>query len=123
MMCKLKGKVKSGLGEASYWTKKVSKAFEEKYGMKLFLGTLNVEIENDYVLNNDEKIKANEYGGNFDLIIKECKIFERKAYIFRTEKNNKRGGDHPLNLIEVLSDINMRETYKLKDNDEIDILV
>lgn len=43
------------------------------------------------------------------------------GYILRTEKNNKEGGDHPLNIIEIVADINFRETYNLKDNDEIEI--
>lgn len=115
----LKGKVKSGFGNASFWVDKINKIFEEKYKMKLFLGTLNVKLDNEYVLEDEEKIGANEYGGNFDVLIKECRILEHKGYIVRTEKNNQKGGDHPLDIIEIVSDINIRKTNNLKDNDNV----
>lgn len=117
-----KGKVKSGFGNASFWMGKVSKAFEEEYKMKPFLGTLNIELEKEYVLDaTQNKIKACEYGGNFDVLVEECKILRKRAYIIRTEKNNTKNGDHPLNIIEIVSDINFRKTYNLKDGDIIEI--
>lgn len=115
----LRGKVKSGFGNASFWVGKIKEAFEEKYSMKLFLGTLNVELEEDFVLTDEEKIEANEYGGNFDVLIKKCEILGHKGYIVRTEKNNQKGGDHPLNIVEIVSDINFRKTNHLKDDDKI----
>lgn len=116
---KLKGKVKSGFGNASFWVNKVNKIFQEKYGMKLFLGTLNIQLDEEFILESEEKFLPNEYGGNFDVLVKECKIFESKGYILRTEKNNKKGGDHSLNIIEIVSNVNLRETYQLKDEDSI----
>ncbi len=115
----LKGKVKSGFGNASFWVDKINNVFENKYHMKLFLGTLNVKLANDYILEDEEKITANEYGGNFDVLIKECEILGHKGYIVRTEKNNKIGGDHPLTIIEIVSDINIRKANNLNDNDNI----
>ena len=99
---KLEGKVKSGFGNASFWVDKVNKIFQEKYGMKLFLGTLNIQLDKEIVLDDDEKILSNEYGGNFDVLVKECKIFDNKGYILRTEKNNSKNGAHPLNIIEIV---------------------
>ena len=121
MNCKFIGKVKSGLGEASFWTNKISKIFEERYGITLFPGTLNIEIEKDYILNNSEEILPNEYDGNYNVLIKKCKIFESISYIVRPEINNKKGGTHPLNVIELVSDKNLRKTYNLKDNDKVEI--
>ncbi len=115
----LKGKIKSGYGNASFWVEKINNIFEEKYKMKLYLGTLNVELEKEYILENKEKICANEYGGDFDVLIKKCKIFENEGYIVRTEKNNKKGGDHPLNIVEIVSDINIRKENNLRDDDNI----
>ena len=37
--------------------------------------------------------------------------------------NNRKNGDHPLNIIEIVTDINMREKYGLKDNDEVSIYI
>lgn len=119
----LKGKVKSGFGKASFWVDKINTIFQEKYQMKLFLGTLNVALDHEYVLEDDEKIKANEYGGNFDVLIKKCEILGHIGYIVRTEKNNKIGGDHPLSILEIVSDQNIRKTNHLKDDDIITIYI
>ena len=123
MMCKLKGKVKSGLGEGHFWIDKVSKIFKEKYGINLFLGTLNIELEQDYILQDTDKILPNEYGGEYDVLVQECEILGNKAYIVRPEKNNVLGGDHPLNLIEIVSDKNLRKENNLTDNDEVIIQI
>lgn len=115
----LKGKIKSGFGNASFWVDKINPIFEKKYHMQLFLGTLNIELDDDYILDDEEKIIANEYGGSFDVLIKECEILGHKGYIVRTERNNKKGGDHPLTIIEIVSDIHIRKTNNLNDNDSI----
>lgn len=120
------GKVKSGFGNASFWVEKINKIFEEKYQMKLFFGTLNIELENEIVLENKDdkgKILASEYGGDFDILVKECEIFGAKAYIVRTEKNNQKGGDHPLNIVEIVSSVNFRKLNHLRDHDEVTLKI
>ena len=57
------------------------------------------------------------------MYMKECEILGHKSYILRTDKNVSENRDHPLNLIEVISDINFREIYNLRDEDEIKIEV
>ena len=91
MNYKLKGKVKSGLGEAAFWTDKIANIFKERYGINLFPGTLNIEIEEDYILNNTEEILPNEYNGNYKVLIQKCKIFDSIVYIVRPEINNVKG--------------------------------
>ena len=118
-----KGKVKSGLGESYFWMKKAKDIFKRKYNMDVFLGTLNIELEEDIYLSKNNKIKPNEYGGNLDVFLSECKINGYKGYIIRTEKNNTPLGDHPLNIIEVVSDISFRDKYNLKDDDIVDVLI
>ena len=49
-MYELEGKVKSGLGEGHFWINKVRKIFKEKYKIDLFLGTLNIELDKEYIL-------------------------------------------------------------------------
>ena len=116
------GKLKSGLGEASFWMKKAEIAFEAKTCLKVFHGTLNVELEEDYKLDGDLKIlHKEEYGGSQEVYLKECEVLGHKSYIVRTDKNMSENRDHPLNLIEIISDINFREKYKLKDGDLIKI--
>ena len=118
----LRGKVKTGLGNASYWMKKAETAFEKKLGKKLYNGTLNVELENEYILDgNLQVLKKHEYGGDQDVYIKECMVLGDKSYIVRTEKNSSKNGDHPLSLLEIISDVCFREKYNLKDEDIIEI--
>lgn len=116
---KLVGKVKSGFGTGQMWIGKACKIFEEKYGMKLFLGTLNIELDKPYVMESNEKILPSEYGGTYDVLVKECTLFEHKVYILRPEINNQENGMHPLKIIEIVSDINLRKTYNMKDGDEV----
>ena len=119
---KLVGKVKTGLGNASYWMKKAESTFEKKLGTKLYNGTLNIELEDDYVLDGDLKVmKKEEYGGDQDVYIKECKLLGHKSYIVRTEKNSSKNGDHPLSLLEIISDVCFREKYNLKDGEKVSI--
>ena len=120
----LTGTVKKGLGEASFWVKKIEQLFLKKAGTKLFPGTLNVEIlENLNIKNADYIIQKEEYGGTQKLYIKKCTVLNEKSYIIRTEKNSKENGDHPLNLLEIISDVNFREKYNLKDGDKIKIIL
>ena len=120
----LKGKVKTGLGQASYWMKKAENVFEEKLGKKLYNGTLNVELEKEYILeNSDGMLLKEEYGGTEDVYIKACILFGHKSYILRTRKNSSKNGDHPLSLLEIVSDISCREEYKLKDGDIVEITI
>lgn len=119
MMYKLKGKVKTGLGEGHFWTEKISGIFKEKYGINLFLGTLNIELEKDYILKEENKILPHEYGGDYEVLLHKCKIQGHNAYIVRPKKNNDIGGDHPLNIIEIVSDKNLRKEHNLKDNDRV----
>jgi CTP-dependent riboflavin kinase len=116
----LEGTVKSGLGDAWFWVKKAEDILKKKTGLTVFPGTLNIELENPYNLIDDIIIiEKEEYGGQFQVLVKKCKINNHPACILRTEKNEEGSGDHPLNIIEVVSDINFRETYNLKDDDTI----
>ena len=116
------GRVKTGLGNASFWMKKAEDAFEKKLGKKLYNGTLNIELEENYILDSNLSIlKKEEYGGDQDVYIKECEVLGHQSYIVRTERNSKTDGDHPLNLLEIISDVCFREKYDLKDGDKVKI--
>ena len=112
----LKGKVKQGLRNASFWVKKIEDIFYKKTGMKLFYGTLNIELEEPYELENYWIIKKEEYGGTQDVYVQECKILDKQAYIVRSEKTA-----HTSNVIEIVSDIKLRENFSLNDNDNINV--
>ncbi len=112
----LKGKVKKGLGNASFWIKKVEELFYTRTGIKLYLGTLNVKLNAEYKLQNYWVIEGKEYGGTQRVYVQECRLFNSKAYIVRSEKTA-----HKSDIIEIVSDINFREKFNLKDEDIINI--
>lgn len=119
----LNGKVTKGLGKAKIFINMMQESFYKKTDIKLFLGTLNVKLNEAYNLNIDNIIKAEEYGGEFNVQIQECKVFEHKAYIVRSEKNINENGDYKQDIIEIVSDVNFREKYNLKDGDNIEIVI
>lgn len=114
----LVGKVKTGLGNASFWVKKIEDIFLKKENIKLFHGTLNICLESPYELKKYIIIKKEEYGGQQDVFVEQCEVLGHKAYIVRAEKTA-----HNSNVIEIVSDINFRKEYNLKDESIIKILV
>lgn len=118
-----KGIVKKGLGEGSAWMKMAKDIFKKKYNIEVFLGTLNIELNEEIYISEKEKILPNEYGGNLNVLVQKCKINGHIGYIVRTEKNNTDKGDHPLNIIEIVSDVNFREKYNLKDGDGVEATI
>jgi len=117
----IEGKVISGLGVAKIWVSKIKKIFLDKTGKELFSGTLNIKLENDYIFKPDIIIKSKEYGGDYDVYIKRCEVLNQTAYIVRSGKNLNKNGDYKLNIIEIMSEINFREKYKIKDNQVIKV--
>lgn len=104
--------------------KKAEEAFYKKIGRRMFNGTLNIELDRDYTLEGKLKVlHKEEFGGTQEVYIQECEILGHKSYILRTDKNMSENRDHPLNLIEIISDVNFREKFNLKDGDEIDVLI
>ena len=114
----LKGKVIDGLGNASFWVKKVEEIFLKETGLKLFPGTLNIKLENDYEFEKNWIINPEEYGGTQKVYVQECKVFGNQAYILRAEKT-----EHGLDIIEIVSDINFRKEYKIQTGDEIEVII
>lgn len=119
----LNGVVTSGLGVAKKWVSKIENNFEQKTKIKPYHGTLNIKLEKDYIIKPDWTINPEEYGGTQKVFIKKCKLLDTEAYIVRAEKNQTGQGDYDLKTIEIISDINFRKTYNLKDGKKVTILV
>lgn len=119
----LQGKATSGIGIAKMWVSKIENIFKEKTGMRVFHGTLNIKLNFNYKIQPDFIILPKEYGGTQNVLVKQCKIFENTAYIVRAEKNQNGTGDYDLQTIEIISDINFRKKYGIKDNDDITLEV
>lgn len=119
----LKGNIVNGIGTAKYWVEKINKTFYKKTNKVLYPGTLNIKLESQYLLTPDFIIDKEEFGGTENVLVQRCKIFERDAYIIRAEKNQKGTGDHKLDIIEIVSDINFRKMYKLTNNQKIIVAI
>lgn len=119
----LVGKVTKGMGAAHKFITMMQKGFYEKTKVQLYPGTLNIKLNNSYILKPDYIIKPEEYGGTFNVQIQKCKILDENAYIVRSEKNIDDKGDYGQDIIEIISDINFREKYNLKDEDVIKVKI
>jgi CTP-dependent riboflavin kinase len=121
-MSRLRGKVVSGRGDFGQWIERLSSYYEQKTGMRLYPGTLNVELTMDYSLPPDViRLEAAEYGGRVSVSLVPCRIFDRKAFLLRTDQNEKGTGHHPRNIIEIATDVRLRERYGLQDGDWVEV--
>ena len=50
-----------------------------------------------------------------------CRIFDRPAFLLRTDQNEQGTGHYPRNIIEIATDIRLRDNYQLKDGDTVEI--
>ena len=90
--------------------------------MRLYPGTLNLELDFPYSIPADSiRLKADEYGGRVSVSIVPCRIFGRQAFLLRTDENERGTGHHPRNIIEIATDIRLRDTYKLEDGDWVEV--
>jgi riboflavin kinase len=95
-MLRLEGKVVSGLDNFGQWIDRLSSFYKQETGMKLYPGTLNVELSSEYSLPADAiRLEADEYDGRVSVSIVPCWIFNRKAFLLRTDSNEKGTGHHP----------------------------
>jgi len=52
-----------------------------------------------------------------------CRVFGRSAFILRTDGNEQGTGDHPLEVIEIATDIKLRDAFNLNDGDLVQVEV
>jgi riboflavin kinase, archaea type len=121
MSC-LRGRVASGRGEFGFWIQRLSSLYEQKTGLRFYPGTLNVELSSPYsVPANAIRLEASEYGGRVSVHIVPCRIFDRPAFLLRTDQNEQGTGHHPRNVIEIATDVRLRDAYELTDGDWVEI--
>jgi riboflavin kinase len=122
MPSRLRGKVVSGRSDFGLWIERLSGFYEKKTGVRLYPGTLNIELSSSYSLPPDViRLEANEYGGSVSVSIVPCRIFDRRAFLLRTDDNERGTGHHPRNVIEIATDIRLRDAYQLKDGDWVEV--
>jgi len=118
----LKGVVVSGMGNFSFWIEKLESFYTQKTGLRLFPGTLNLRLAEPYSLpRNVIRLEKEEYGGTVSVSMVPCRIFDRKAFLLRTDANEAGTGHHPRNIIEIATDVKLRDGYGLRDGDEVEV--
>jgi riboflavin kinase len=118
----LRGVVVSGMGNFSFWLEKLESYYTQKTGMRLFPGTLNLRLDQPYSLPADViRLEKEEYGGTVSVSMVRCRIFDRPAFLLRTDANETGRGHHPKNVIEIATDIKLRDLYHLRDGDEVEV--
>lgn len=97
-------------------------AYERKTGMRFIPGTLNVELEYEWnVPDNSLRLEREEYNGTVSVYIVPVTFMGRKAFILRTEKNQRGEGTHPKSVLEIACDVRLRDNFKLEDGDDVEI--
>jgi len=118
----LRGKVVSGIGNFSFWIDKLHDHYLRKTGMDLFPGTLNVSLAYPYTAPKDVlRLEGEEYGGDVSVNLVPCSIFGRRAFILRTDANEQGRGHHPNTIVEIATDVKLRDRYHLNDGDDVEI--
>jgi riboflavin kinase len=121
-MSKLIGKVCSGKGDFARWIEKLNDHYRRKTGLVLYPGTLNVRLDVPYhIPPNPLRLEASEYGGTVSVNLVPCKVFGRRAFILRTDGEEAGLGSHPFEVVEVATDIKLREAYQLEDGSPVEI--
>ncbi|MEO8028441.1 MAG: DUF120 domain-containing protein [Bryobacteraceae bacterium] len=97
----------------------------EKTGMKLFPGTLNLELQDSWQVPRELaiRIEKEEYGGSVSVSLVPCRVLGHDAFILRTDEHDAGTGHHPLNVIEIATDIKLRDAYSLTDGAEVEVMM
>ena len=120
----LRGKVVSGIGSFGYWIGMLRDHYERKTGMVLYPGTLNVSLDVEYSLPAKVlRLEGDEYGGEVSVNLVPCFIQGRRAFLLRTDANEHGSGDHPKTIVEIATDVRLRDIYRLQDGDYVEVLI
>ncbi|HEX4021380.1 MAG TPA: DUF120 domain-containing protein [Acidobacteriaceae bacterium] len=123
-MLLLEGVVVSGMGNFSFWIDKLQAHYAQKTGMRLFPGTLNIRLDQPYFLPQRVlRLEAHEYGGTVSVNMVPCTIRGKKAFLLRTDANEQERGHHPRTIIEIATDVKLRDYFQLSDGDRVQVEV
>lgn len=110
------------MGNFSYWIEKLKDHYFRKTGMHLYPGTLNVQLDLPFSLPPGvNRLEGEEYGGTVSVNLLPCLILGRSGFILRTDANEQGRGHHPKTIVEVASDVRLRDQFQLADGDLVEI--
>ena len=123
-MCKVVGKVASGLGKGRFYMTRegYKRQFRELLGIDPHPGTLNLELEGFFqsALAKMVKIEGFEEDGK---TFGACNCYPARvrdipAAIVRPEHSC-----YTLHIVEIRSPLNLRDALKLRDGDELEVVL
>ena len=65
------------------------------------------------------RLEGHEYGGTVSVSMVPCTIEGRKAFLLRTDLNEQGRGHHPKTIIEIATEVRLRDALGLKDGDVV----
>lgn len=90
--------------------------------MVLFPGTLNLQLEQPWLVPAGcLRLEAAEYGGTVTVNIVPCSVLGRRAFILRTTANDEGRGHHSQSIIEIATDVKLRDAHQLRDGDWVEV--
>ena len=122
---KLLGEIRTGKNDFSFWMEKLLPYYIQKTGMIFFPGTLNVHlIECKYYFPLDcIRLEKEEYGGTVCVSMTPCTILAKNAYILRTDSDRGKHGYSPEQILEIATDVKLRDEFDLQDGDVMEVEV
>lgn len=118
----LRGRVETGVGDFARWIEKLNDHYHRITGLRLFPGTLNVRLEAPF--HRPAKflrLEKEDYGGTVSVSLIPCRIFGHKAFILRPDKAEFEAPDEEKRLIEVATDVKLRDAHGLMDGDWVEV--
>ncbi len=120
----LRGRVTSGRGDLARWMTEYADLYQEVTGIRLFPGSLNVAMDEEYRLpSRPLRLEPHHYGGRVGMNLVPCRIGDVPGFIVRTDQNEAGTGHHGRDVVEVAAPVNLRETLGLVDGDEVEIVI
>src|SRR5881398_533537 len=119
----LRGEIRKGVGNFSYWLHKLEPHYTHKTGMRLFPGTLNVHLTSGSYPTpaNTLRLEKEEYGGRVSVSIVPCRSSVEKHSSFGLTPTPASMEIRLKKILEIATDVNLRDTSKLKDGDIVEI--
>jgi riboflavin kinase len=90
--------------------------------MILYPGTLNIELTEPFSLPAEVlRLEGSEYGGRVSVNILPCSVRGKQAFLLRTDLNESGSGPHPKTIVEIATDVRLRDYFSLNDGDTLEV--
>ncbi|MCC6573524.1 MAG: DUF120 domain-containing protein [Planctomycetes bacterium] len=122
------GRVQSGQNDASKWLALFNDDYSRKTGMRIFPGSLNLGIDQDFDWFAPEleagliRFNKAEYSGERDILLLPCRLSNlggRRGFIWATTNAARDPTDR--RVLEVITDVKLRDVCRLVDGDLVEV--